>query len=154
MLYKKYVFYFFILIFCFTNCGKYPDGPDFSLRTKRARVLGEYKVELFSVNGDDSTSLLTCHDYTFIDKGNREISWCGHTSSAGGYEWELFNHNKNISISVILDSTERTPFPISYHNPYNFGSTISWEIQRLTNNQMWLKTNFNSKEYYIKFYQK
>lgn len=151
----KRITYFLLLVFVasiLSTCKKYPDGPAFSLRTKRARVIGTWSVESFSVNGEDSTSQLTCNAYTFKDKGHREMSWCGHSTT--GDAWMLLNHKENISIHLILDSTEKTPFPISYNDtfsPYDFGSSLSWEIQRLTNKQMWLKINFNSKEYYIKF---
>lgn len=41
-----------------TSCKKYEDGPAFSLLTKKARLTGDWKIDNYTVNGDDQTDLL------------------------------------------------------------------------------------------------
>src|SRR5690242_3258235 len=37
------------------SCRKYEDGPDISFRSKNTRLNGVWDVELFYINGNDST---------------------------------------------------------------------------------------------------
>ena len=41
-----------------TSCKKYPDGPEFSLRTRKERLANTWKVDNYKINGTDFTSLL------------------------------------------------------------------------------------------------
>jgi hypothetical protein len=49
----------FISVIFIPSCKKYEDGPAFSLRTKKARISGDWKIESVSENGVDQTSLYT-----------------------------------------------------------------------------------------------
>jgi hypothetical protein len=40
----------------FASCGKYEEGPAFSLRTKTARLAGEWTIEKLTVDGEDLTA--------------------------------------------------------------------------------------------------
>lgn len=42
-----------------TSCKKYEDGPAFSLRTKKARITGEWKIESVTFKGSDVTAATT-----------------------------------------------------------------------------------------------
>ena len=42
-----------LTVFLFTGCGKYEDGPGFTLRTKNGRITGDWK--LTSISGPDAT---------------------------------------------------------------------------------------------------
>ena len=42
-----------------TSCKKYEDGPSLSLRTKKARLCGDWKIEKVLYNGGDSTAVFT-----------------------------------------------------------------------------------------------
>jgi len=58
-----------------TGCKKYPDGPDFSLRTRKARVANTWKIENFKVGGVDLTSLVTGYTETFTTSGAYSYTW-------------------------------------------------------------------------------
>lgn len=45
-----------LLLPAFQSCKKYDDGPMFSLRSKKARVAGEWKFSSYIVNGNDETN--------------------------------------------------------------------------------------------------
>jgi hypothetical protein len=40
-----------------TSCSKYEEGPSLSLRSKKARLAGEWSVSNVTLNGTDVTSL-------------------------------------------------------------------------------------------------
>ena len=40
-----------VVLFCISSCSKYPDGPNFTLRTKTNRVVNDWKLTSFLVNG-------------------------------------------------------------------------------------------------------
>ena len=44
------------------SCGKYEDGPDFTLRSKTARIAGSWTLEKYMVDGVDLTSQVTSAD--------------------------------------------------------------------------------------------
>lgn len=143
MNYKKHILFFLLLIFCFTDCKKYPDGPLVSFRTKRARIAGLWEVESFLVNGADSIALLSCKQYYFRGKDWQTISAfsCPGTIFDGGFGFE--DNKKVLFISGSSFDKGTTPFVTN--------TSLRWDIQRLTNKQMWLKANLNNKEYYNKF---
>src|SRR4051812_28988231 len=62
---KRLSTYFFIvaIIFsvAFVSCKKYPEGPAFSLRSKKARLSNTWKIEQYKFNGVDSTSFAKNH---------------------------------------------------------------------------------------------
>jgi hypothetical protein len=141
MQYKKYIFLFFILVFCFSDCKKYTEGPAFSLQPKTSRIRAIWLLESFLVNGDDSTTTycsLGCSGYTIGPKGH-SVYKIGPEGESG--RWEFSNNKNNI---------------IVYNNmgfgkpPLFIGDVVEWEIQRLTEKQFWLKRNYNSKTYYLK----
>ena len=140
----------FIASFFLSECKKYPEGPLMSFKSKEKRVIGNYEVEAFLIDGADSTSQLTCINYSFYsNEGNHHVSSpiCT-TGGVSGEDWNFENHHNNLLIYVF--PVGKTPFPItdSAAPPV---SKISWTIQRLTNKQMWLKVEYGGKEYYIKF---
>ena len=65
--------------------------------------------------------------------------------NAYGY-WMFLNHKKDLYIHQVPDS--------SYVHQLNMGaytaSDVVWEIRRLMDTEMWLKTTYNNKEYYLK----
>ncbi len=59
----------FIAVTVISSCTKYPDGPKFSLLTKKARITNNWKIEAVSFNGSDITS-----SYKFIVGDNYVLS--------------------------------------------------------------------------------
>ncbi len=77
------------------SCNKYPDGPAFSLRTRTQRVANTWKIENYTVNGNDYTSLVADYTETFSKDGNYSYSW---GSFAGTGTWHFENDDKEIQI--------------------------------------------------------
>ena len=96
-----------------TACGKYPEGPGFSLRSKVGRLSGEWEVQ--EIDGDDDYDLTL----EFERDGSFEWSYDGY-SYEGEWEWE----DDKERIKIELDDL-----------PYD----VEFNILRLTNREMILK---------------
>ncbi len=68
---------------------------------------------------------------------------CSNKGSFGG-DWDFTNDKKDLTIHGIPSSNLG-------ETPFITGLQVNWEIQRLTDKQMWLKVNYNGIEYYTKF---
>ncbi len=64
------------------SCGKYEEGPGFTVRTAKARVSGDWKLTSITVNGTDYTSSMGGTVTTTIDKDGTYKST--FTASGGG----------------------------------------------------------------------
>ena len=122
-----------VTVLNFQSCGKYEDGPGFSLRTKKARLTGE--LELVKINGQTPANYygLSSFDQTWDVEGNGDcklsasLSYYGQNISYtydGEWEWE---DNKE-AISIDLD---------------NSSSDLELEIKRLTNKELTVKDEDN-----------
>jgi hypothetical protein len=110
-----------------SSCGKYEDGPGFSLRTKKSRVDGEWNVKsigstvmgnqyTINMSFDKSGSLIVTQTY----------SYQGYTDSytyAGS--WDFASDKEQIMLNID-------------------GSVQLMEIKRLTNDEMWLDDDITS----------
>ena len=72
--------------------------------------------------------------------GEHNYNWEGYDLTEGGI-WEFTNNKRDLKIHF-----QNLP----QHSPFLTTEVVVWSIQRLTNKQMWWKTNFNMKKYYIK----
>ena len=121
------------LIFGFTSC-KYEDGPGISLRSKTARVAGEWIIEK-TIDSDGDETTFTADEspvYKFEKDGTMEASWTFlGTTSTTKYTWELTDSKKKISLTDVDD-----------------GEVTSDEILRLTNDEMWIKDSDGDKIYF------
>lgn len=45
-----------LMLVVLVSCGKYEEGPGISLRSKKKRITGEWKIERVLFNGDDITT--------------------------------------------------------------------------------------------------
>ena len=125
------------LVFGSTSC-KYEDGPGLSLRTKKARVAGDWVIEKTIDEDGDVDTDWDGFDINFDKDGTGKSSYTytfggTTTTSTNTFKWEFTNSKKNIQITdEDGDVTEST-------------------ILRLTNDEMWIKdkdgyqTNFKAK---------
>jgi hypothetical protein len=104
-----------------SSCGKYEDGPGFSLLSKKARVVGDWEVK--SVGSQVFGSEYSV-DMSFEKSGDLLVtssySYQGYSQSysyAGS--WDFASDKEQLSL--IVD-----------------GSVQLFEIKRLTNKEMWL----------------
>ena len=84
-----------------SSCNKYEDGPSISLRSRAARVAGDWKVKKATSDGQDVTSILTGFNYSinYTKDGNytTTMTFMGTTDTEKG-TWEFYdNDTKMIS---------------------------------------------------------
>lgn len=105
-----------------TSCGKYEEGPGFTLLTKKARLTGEWDPKEY-VDGDSgATQTDSDDDYITIEKDGTYKYTSGSTSMTG--TWDFSSDKEKLKVSYMIGSTE-----------YSDESTIL----RLTNKELWLK---------------
>jgi len=109
-----------------TSCGKYPDGPSISFRTKKARLVNTWKVT-FATDADDDITENTAGTTLTIDKDGKWKKG-GETKNGAVPEvtgtWELSN-DKDILILTFDDARITVP--------------QQWKINRLKNDELWLE---------------
>jgi hypothetical protein len=130
-------------------CKKYPDGPILSVHTKTERIAGRaarfpgkgWDVTYFSVNGYDSTSYLKSQSvyrkYAFVRDHD---GYYGEGTFGRDGHWQFDSNKEKLSLSINVNG------PIG---PY-LANYVSWDIRRLTEKDLWLKTDYNGKEYFLK----
>lgn len=108
------------MVFGSTSC-KYEEGPALSLRTKKARVAGEWEIEktIESDGTEDTDSDGITYTFEKDGTGKAESSEAGFTFSFD-FTWEFTDSKKKMKMTFDGDSEEST-------------------ILRLTNKEMWLK---------------
>ena len=110
-----------------SSCGKYEDGPGFSLLSKKSRVVGDWEVKSigadvygtdYSVNMsfEKSGDLLVTSSYSY-QGSSQSYSYAG--------SWDFASDKEQLSL--IVD-----------------GSVQLFEIKRLTNKEMWLDDDITS----------
>jgi hypothetical protein len=153
---KNVIFLFVAFAFIITSsCKKYPDGPLISFQTKVKRIVGIWDVEYFEINGYDSTSYLKNKPFYGMYRLDKD----GETGQ-GHYlqylpeeekyfdngTWDLRNKKNDLAIYLATNL-----FPESTLGPYRAQFAV-WEIRKLTETQLWLKTTYtDGREYLIKF---
>ncbi len=155
---------FIVLVIFFANisfsCKKYPDGG-ISINVKK-KIIGIWGVEYLSVDGIDSTANIKsnpnyCENtIIFIDTRDRDErslfvgTHCSGGTNANGGEWYVGSRGKTLGLFFEDAPTKGELYPVLLNADINIG----WDIRRLKKEQMWLKTNLNNKEYFIKFNKK
>ena len=122
------LFVSFALLF-FISCGKYEDGPDFSLRSKKSRLLGEWTLEYAVQGGIDITSSVTLggtidlkfeKDGTYKFSNDYTVLGQNMNNSVSG-TWSLIDHKTTLLVTNLLLLSEQS------------------KILRLTNKELWLE---------------
>jgi len=141
---KKIFIISIVAIFALSSCGKYEEGPAFSLASKKSRVVNTWVLDKEFVNGNEQT--LTADDkddYTEYTKDGKmkvtEVSGSQSTTIEGTWEFD--------------DSKEHlvTKFTYTFLGQSTTSST-SYKILRLKSNEMWLEVVFGGdtyKYYYV-----
>ena len=111
-----------IAIASLASCGKYEEGPGFSLRSKKARLTGEWELKKLTFNDTEVTdfgSLVI--EFKKDDKVIETSTDDGVTETENG-EWEFTSSKEKVKIT------------------YTDGETSEFEIIRLTNKEFWTKS--------------
>lgn len=105
------------------SCGKYEEGPGFSLRTKKGRVAGEWEVDKYVSSNGTETQDQYNSTATYEKDGTFTSS-----SDFGSYTgtWEFGDKKETIitTVSVTIGGTTQT-------------SKDTATIIRLTNSEFW-----------------
>jgi hypothetical protein len=137
--------------FLFFGCKKYPEGGHHS-----HGVAGPYYISDLTVNGVDSFVTISSSpnfclaltyqyqiEFSSTRHGETLKSQCANFATNS---WKETNDNKQIVITFNYTPSAKTLYPIAL----NQDITVAWDIQRCTKNDLWIKTNLNGKEYYMK----
>ncbi len=139
---KKISTWFFIIavIFslAFVSCKKYPEGPSFTLQSKKARIANSWMIEQYKYNGADSTAVAKSNyfvDYnlTISKNGNYSFSYTFKHQSLilpvnETGKWVFGNNKKDVIFTKEDGNT----------NVAN-GQNSTWQILRLAEKEFWAK---------------
>jgi hypothetical protein len=122
----------------FASCGKYEDGPGLSLRSKKARVVGEWTIESAIQSGVDITSSIT-------SGGTIDVAFDKDGVYTYTYSYIIFGQNVNGSVSGTWDfSDDKTSLVVTNGS----GNSESSKILRLTNSELWLEQSDSNGDTY------
>jgi len=136
-----------ILLFAFailvtvSSCRKYEEGPNISLRTKKARITNNWRYESAQVDGVEVSSdpyFAKQKHYFYRDGKYIQTIIDPITQEARNLQgnWVLYDNDKKIAVTVKIP-------------PANKDSTNNYSILKLFEKQMWLRTTDNSREYHF-----
>ena len=119
---KNYLFLSIAVIIslAITSCGKYEDGPGFSLLSKTARMTNKW--ELKSVDGETIPAGETVLDLK--KDGSMSINEDGYIIDGS---WEFSSDKEDLRLSI-------------------FGDEVDLKIRRLTNKELWLENELENNE--------
>ncbi len=121
----KSFFLWAIILVMFSACGRYDDGPDFSLRSKKDRLSGLWQMQSLYQDGNDVSSnysdLINSTQYGFYGDGNGIYFFRGWETY---YKWSFVDNKTKIKLSFTL--------------PDNQIKENYWTILRLTNQELWV----------------
>ena len=146
----------------FSSCSKYEEGPGISLRTKKSRVVGEWQVTTFKINGADYlnqtySDVFNCSSgssFTYTNTGNIQTDW---TFSNDGSSTIVVNTASHVidyvssdaqCTAVYTDSNDSTSDTSTWEFAsdkedlkftYSDGTSETWNIIELRENEMKLK---------------
>jgi hypothetical protein len=107
-----------------TSCGKYEEGPSFSLRYKSARITGTWKDVAINDSTHTNTSIMIFEiDGTCIFKDS-------YQNETYRGKWAFTDNKEGLIISIDF-----------YLSGYNYTSRDTLMILRLTNSELWTKGN-------------
>ena len=119
------------------SCGKFEEGPKFSLRSVKNRMEGEWTLEKYSVEGEDLTE-------TYLDGKTEEWRFDGDfTLKYTDRSTEQITGTWEISDNLILIELKmKTPDGLQYFEQDTLPLT------RLTNQEMWVKYENGIEKHY------
>ncbi len=146
----------------FTGCSKYEEGPGISLRTKKSRVVGEWQVTTFKINGADYlhltySAVFHCSSgssFNYTNTGNIKIEWTfkkdGSSASVvntASHVLDYFSSDAQCA-AIYNDSNDSTSDTSTWEFAsdkedlkftYSDGTSETWNIIELRENEMKLK---------------
>jgi len=103
------------------SCGKYEEGPGFSLRTKKARLAGDWDMVEY-IDADGTSTKDNDDDFITFEKDGTYKYTDGSTSMNG--TWEFTDDKEKIRVT---------------YTSGNLSISNDATIVRLTNKELWTK---------------
>lgn len=105
------------------GCGKYEEGPFFSLRTKKMRVTGEWEMDEIVVDNQNYTSAYNFFEIEFTNDNDftERVQVGGFETFTSEGEWEFKRGKEEIELD------------------YDDGTRVDFTIIRLTNTELWIE---------------
>jgi hypothetical protein len=103
------------------SCGKYEEGPGFTLLTKKARLSREWDAKEY-VSVDGEVMVDNSDDYVTFEKDGTYKATDGGTSFVG--TWEFVSDKEKVRTAYMFGNTE---------------IFSDWTIIRLTKEELWVK---------------
>lgn len=161
---KRTVIILFILAISailFSSCGKYEDGPALSLRTKKARLKGTWDLSELRNDGtlinfksisvpDFPLSISASLKFIFAkdETGEFKIAVAGMPMGINGTtKWEFTSKKENLKLKV--ESLDESIMALLREGGADVIIPVDgqeFEIRRLTNKELWLKSIPKSAE--------
>lgn len=165
---------FLVVSVFFISCGKYEEGPAFSLLTKKSRITGTWETQEINNNGntlyfEDNITLLTTLDndgggYYKITVLIPFESLTIPINITAELEWEFTNDKENLKITVEKENVDWGLLNPDNFNPddfeFEFDDDMDFEfdedtlielfninakILRLTRSELWIEETNNSE---------
>jgi hypothetical protein len=156
---KKIILLLLLMAGIFESCKKYPDGPWLSMRSPLNRLYGSYTITQYNVNGVDSLSLLNDSLYNIIRFSLNENSGLNDCKINGLrndgnisnliWSWKLINNDKILKVTNSSCYAGTVGWP-SGTGPFLNNVLPEWELLRLTNKEVRMKSIYNNKEYIVR----
>ena len=111
------------------SCGKYDDGPGFSLASKKSRLAGTWELDKLTYSNGSVADLIGSVDAEFEKDGDYSI----RTTTSDSYtytdsgDWEFSSDKEEIEFDP------------------DQGSDFEWEIKRLTNKELWIEDEYGDE---------
>lgn len=169
------IYILFSVTIIFVGCGKYDEGPKFSLLTKTQRLTGEWEHEKVLVNGEIyeyedkmiretvefrkdksyySSEKILLPDVDMLMYGIEQYGYFTITYSG---EWNFDSKKENVLLSYTYDSLylgtdDSSPYGFIHYvwKAKKVNDTRDLLVLRLTNNQFWFTYQVNdSTECYV-----
>ncbi len=149
---KIQIFILLLIIVTVASC-RYDEGPMLSFRTVESRVQKDFTLVEFTKDGIDMTQELADSvgkEWSFLT-AIKDLNLITLTSSYlpfYGY-YEISRDKKNIEINIY--STLNYNIDYIGMDPFEKYNILTWRIERLTKEDMWLSCTYNNSDYYLKF---
>jgi hypothetical protein len=131
-----------LIIVSGTSCKKYEDGPSFSFRSVKKRVVNTWKIETYSVNGVELSGLpeYSTQKQFWLGDGVYNQTFIDPTTGIGKRvdgSWQLQDGDNKIALTLnnVVTGQPQT--------------TTGFQILKLCNNTMWLRSLDNSIEMHL-----
>lgn len=115
-----------------TSCSKYEEGPAFSLRTKKARLAGEWKADKYVSEEGETSNANNDEGTVEFDKDGTLIYKYEGISISG--EWEFTKDKEYLEITIEFFGQQ---------------DTEEMKIIKLKNDELWLEGEDGSQIHYI-----